>query len=692
MNVYKTEDIRNVVLLGHGSSGKTTLAESMAFLGGLVSRMGNVGNGSTISDFDKEEQKRGFSLSLSVIPIEWNKKKINVLDAPGYFDFVGEAEQGLSAADGAIIVINGKGGVQTGAIKAWELCEKYHTPRMIFVTGMDQADVDFEEIVSELKDKFGAKVAPVVEPIKEGEKLVGYVDVIEGKGYKFLDAGKREEIAIPDSAQSGYESCHDALMEAVAETSEEFMERYFDGDEFSEDEIRGALKTSVAEGEMAPIYVGAGATAHGVRPMMNDFFSYFPAPNQTKAVGKLDDGSDFEADYDDSKKKSVYVFKTMVDPFIGKYSMIRVKSGVIKTDDVLYNQRTQNSEKVGKLYLLQGNKTIEVPEIHAGDIGAFAKLNDAKTGDTYAEKGLDVTYPVMEFTKPYTYKRYIVANKGEDDKVSAALTRMMAEDVTLKVVNDSANRQQLLYAVGDQALDIVVSKLVSRYKAEIKLEEPKVAFKETILKQSDVDSKYKKQTGGHGQYGHVKMRFSPSNDLNTAYVFEEQVVGGTVPRNYFPAVEKGIAEGVLAGPLAGYPVVGLKAVLYDGSYHPVDSSEQAFKTATSMALKDGFMKANPVLLEPIMNVKVTVPNDYTGAVMGDLNTRRGRVLNMNGIAGGKTVVEAEVPEMEMFGYCTVLRSMTGGIGQYEVNFDHYEQAPRDVQEKEVAKRAAEKEE
>ena len=692
MNVYKTEDIRNVVLLGHGSSGKTTLAESMAFLGGLVSRMGTVGNGNTISDFDKEEQKRGFSMGLSVIPIEWNKKKINVLDAPGYFDFVGEAEQGLSAADGAVIVVSGKGGVQTGAIKAWELCEKYHTPRLIFVTGMDVPDVDFEQIVDDLKAKFGSKVAPVVEPIKEGDKLVGYVDVIEDKGYKFLDAGKFEEIPIPESAQAGYESCHDSLMEAVAETSEEFMERYFEGEEFTEEEIRDALKSSVAEGELAPIYVGAGAGAHGVRSLMNDFFSYFPAPNQTKAVGKLEDGSDFEADYDDTKQKSVYVFKTMVDPFIGKYSLVRVKSGVIKTDDVLYNMRTSDDEKVGKLYLLQGNKTIEVPELHAGDIGAFAKLNDAKTGDTYCEKSLGVTYPVMDFTKPYTYKRYVVANKGEDDKVSAALTRMMAEDVTLKVVNDSANRQQLLYAVGDQALDIVVSKLLSRYKAEIKLEEPKVAFKETILKQSDVDSKYKKQTGGHGQYGHVKMRFSPSNDLESAYVFEEQVVGGTVPRNYFPAVEKGIQEGVLRGPLAGYPVVGLKAVLYDGSYHPVDSSEQAFKTATSMALKDGFMKAGPVLLEPIMNVKVTVPNDYTGSVMGDLNTRRGRVLSMNGIAGGKTVVEAEVPEMEMFGYCTVLRSMTGGIGQYEVNFDHYEQAPRDVQEKEVAKRAAEKEE
>ncbi|MBP5254138.1 MAG: elongation factor G [Lachnospiraceae bacterium] len=689
MNVYKTEDIRNIVLLGHGSAGKTTVAEAMALLAGLITRMGTVTGGNTISDFDKEEQKRGFSLSAAVIPIEWNKKKVNIIDTPGYFDFVGEAEEGVSAADGAVIVVSGKAGVQTGTIKAWELCEKYNMPRMIFITDMDLADANFDKTVESLKDAFGQKIAPMVVPIREGEKLVGYVDVIRHTASRYLEAGKRADMPIPASVEGSVESCHDTLMENVAETSEDFMERYFGGDEFTEDEISDALHGAVAAGEMAPVYMGCGATAHGIFMLLNDIISYMPSPAKRGVKGTLEEGGTFDADYDEGKAKTAYIWKTMVDPFIGKYSFVKVMSGVLKTDDSLVNQRTSDDEKIGKLYLLQGNKTIEVPELHAGDIGALAKLNDAKTGDTYAEKGLNVSYPVPEFTKPYTYMRYIVPNKGEDDKVSAALARLSAEDITLKVVNDSANGQMLLYAVGDQALDIVKSKLLARYKVQIELESPRVAFKETITRTSDVQGKHKKQSGGHGQYGDVRMRFSNSGDNETPFVFDVEVVGGTVPRNFWPAVEKGLQESVVRGPLAGYPVVGVKAVLYDGSYHPVDSSEQAFKTATSLAFKDGFMKAGPVLLEPIMNLKVTVPNDFTGDVMGDLNKRRGRVLGMNPIAGGKQVVEAEIPEMELFGYCTVLRSMTGGIGSYEVNFDHYEQAPRDVQEKEVAKKAAE---
>ena len=689
MNVYKTEDIRNVVLLGHGSCGKTTVAEGMALVAGQISRMGSIDAGSTISDYDKEEQKRGFSISASVIPVEWAKKKINVIDTPGYFDFVGEAEQGLSGADGAIIVVSGKDGVQTGTIKAWEMCEKQNLPRMIFVTDMDQADADFGKVVEEMKDKLGQKIAPVVEPIKEGEKLTGFVDVIRHTGKKFTNGGKATDCPIPADAEDGYQTCHDELMEAVAETSEEFMERYFDGDEFTVEEIVSALRDNVAQGELVPVYMGCGTAAQGFGMLMDDILAYMPSPAHVACEGKLDNGDAFEANYSDAKQKSVYIFKTLVDPFIGKYSLIKVKSGVLKTDDTLINQRTSNSEKVGKLYTLCGNKATEVPELHAGDIGALAKLDDAKTGDTMAEKGLNVTYPIPEFTKPYTYMRYTVPKKGEDDKASAGLSRLAAEDVTLRIVNDSANGQQLIYAVGDQALDIIKSKLAQRYKVDIDLSEPRVAFKETITKESDVQGKHKKQSGGHGQYGDVRMRFSPSGDNEQAYIFEEQVVGGSVPRNYFPAVDKGLAESVVAGPLAGYPVVGVRAVLYDGSYHPVDSSEQAFKTATQLAFKDGFMKAAPVLLEPIMNVKVTVPNDFTGDVMGDLNKRRGRVLGMNPIAGGKQVVEAEVPEMEMFGYCTILRSMTGGIGAYEVNFDHYEQAPRDIQDKEVAKKKAE---
>lgn len=692
MNVYKSEDIRNVVLLGHGSCGKTTVMEGMALLCNLVTRMGTVAQGNTISDFDKEEQKRGFSLSASVLPLEWTGKKINVIDTPGYFDFVGEAEEGVSAADAAVIVVSGKDGVQTGTIKAWELCEKYNLPRMFFVTQMDLPEANYDKVVLELKNTFGQKIAPVCVPVRDGEKLIGYVNVVKNIARRYLEPGKREDMPIPENVKDSVVKAHGALMEAVAETSEEFMERFFNGEEFTEQETVEALGTNVSSAELVPVYMGCGVTAHGIFMLLNDIVSFLLPPSRINCDGLSDSGEVISVNYKDSEKKSFYVFKTMMDPFIGKYSFIKVKSGILKPDDALFNIRSREEEKIGKLYLMQGNKPVEVNELHAGDIGALAKLDFAKTGDTYAEKNFNIRYAVPNFTKPYTYMRYICPNKGEDDKVSAALTKLCMEDITLKVVNDSANGQMLLYAVGDQALEIVKSKLESRYKVTIQLEEPRVAFKETITKSSDVQGKHKKQSGGHGQYGDVWMRFSSSGDNETAYVFEEEVVGGAVPKNYFPAVEKGLQESVIAGPLAGYPVVGVRAVLYDGSYHPVDSSEQAFKMATILAFKDGFMKANPVLLEPIMNIQVTVPNEYTGDVMGDLNKRRGRVLGMNPIPGGKQTIEAEVPEMELFGYCTVLRSMTGGIGTYEVNFDHYEQAPRDIQEKEVAKKQNEEKE
>ena len=379
----------------------------------------------------------------------------------------------------------------------------------------------------------------------------------------------------------------------------------------------------------------------------------------------------------------------MVDPFIGKYSFVKVCSGVLKGEDVLYNTSTDAEEKPGKLYTMQGNKPVEVQELHAGDIGAIAKLSATRTGDTLATKNTQVVYPKTDHSVPYTYMKYVVKSKGDEDKVSQALAKIMAEDVTVKVVNDSENHQTLLYGMGEQHLEVIVSELANRYKVEVTLETPKVAFRETIRKTSDIDTKYKKQSGGHGQYGHVKMKFEPSGDLETPYIFEETVVGGAVPKNYFPAVEKGLQESVGKGPLAGYPVVGVKATLYDGSYHPVDSSEMAFKTATMQAFKKGIMEASPVLLEPIATLKVTVPDEYTGDVMGDLNKRRGRVLGMTPVQGGKQIIEADIPMTGVFGYCTVLRSMTGGRGTYEYEFARYEQAPSDVQEKEIAKRAAE---
>ena len=690
MKVYRTDEIRNVVLLGHGGSGKTSLAEAMAYVSGATNRMGKITDGNTISDFDKEEQKREFSISTSLIPIEWEKAKINILDTPGYFDFVGEVEEAVSAADAAVIVVSGKAGVEVGTEKAWELCDKYKLPRMVYVTEMDVDDASFRQVVQDLTDRYGKVIAPHFQPIRENEKLVGYVNVIKNAARRYTGVGQREECEIPEYCKPNLEIYRDKLLEAVAETSEAFMERYFDGDEFSVEEIRSAMRTEVMDGDIVPVAMGSNIQAQGVANLLSDIVRFFPSPDNRSCAGiNRKTNEIFEGNYDFAKAKSAYVFKTMVDPFIGKYSFIKVCSGVLKGDDTLYNGDSDAEAKLGKIYTMVGNKPTEVSELFAGDIGAIAKLANTKTGDTLSTKNTPVMYGKTEYSKPYTYMKYICNNKGDEDKVSQALQKMMAEDVTLKTVNDSENRQTLLYGMGDQHLEITASKLATRYKCEIKLETPKVAFRETIKKKSDVDSKYKKQSGGHGQYGHVKMRFEASGDLETPYVFEEEVVGGAVPKNYFPAVEKGLQEAVVKGPLAGYPVVGVKAVLYDGSYHPVDSSEMAFKTATIQAFKKGFMEASPVLLEPIASLTVTVPDDYTGDIMGDLNKRRGRVLGMTPVAGGKQVIEADIPMTGLFGYCTTLRSMTGGRGSYEYTFARYEQAPSDVQEKEIAARAEE---
>ena len=690
MKVYRTDEIRNVVLLGHGGSGKTSLAEAMAYVSGATNRMGKITDGNTISDFDKEEQKREFSISTSLIPIEWEKAKINILDTPGYFDFVGEVEEAVSAADAAVIVVSGKAGVEVGTEKAWELCDKYKLPRMIYVTEMDVDDASFRQVVQDLTDRYGKVIAPHFQPIRENEKLVGYVNVIKNAARRYTGVGQREECEIPEYCKPNLEIYRDKLLEAVAETSEAFMERYFDGDEFSVEEIRSAMRTEVMDGDIVPVAMGSNIQAQGVANLLSDIVRFFPSPDNRSCAGiNRKTNEIFEGNYDFAKAKSAYVFKTMVDPFIGKYSFIKVCSGVLKGDDTLYNGDSDAEAKLGKIYTMVGNKPTEVSELFAGDIGAIAKLANTKTGDTLSTKNTPVMYGKTEYSKPYTYMKYICNNKGDEDKVSQALQKMMAEDVTLKTVNDSENRQTLLYGMGDQHLEITASKLATRYKCEIKLETPKVAFRETIKKKSDVDSKYKKQSGGHGQYGHVKMRFEASGDLETPYVFEEEVVGGAVPKNYVPAVEKGLQEAVVKGPLAGYPVVGVKAVLYDGSYHPVDSSEMAFKTATIQAFKKGFMEASPVLLEPIASLTVTVPDDYTGDVMGDLNKRRGRVLGMNPVSGGKQEIVADIPMTGLFGYCTVLRSMTGGRGVYSYEFSRYEQAPSDVQEAEISKRAKE---
>ena len=688
MNIYTTDKIRNVALLGHGGSGKSSLAEAMAYLSGITSRMGKIEDGNTVSDYGKEEQKRKISISTSVIPIEWEGYKINILDTPGFFDFTGEVEEALSAAGAVIIVVNGKAGVEVGTRKAWELCEKYKLPRMIYVSNMDVDNASFRQVVEDMTAEFGKKMAPFHLPIRENEKFVGYVNVITETGNRWQ--GKDVvECPVPEYNKPNLQICRDTLMEAVAETSEEMMERYFGGETFSEAEIRAALRSNVCDGSIVPMTMGSNVLCQGIYTLLDDVIKYFPSPENREVAGiNMKTNEIYHADYDFAKAKSTYIWKTIVDPFIGKYSLIKVNSGVLKTDDLIYNVDKDIEEKIGKIYVLQGNKPIEVKELHAGDIGALAKLTAARTGNSLSTKATTIKYGKWEMPVPYTYMRYKPKNKGDVDKLSQSLQKISHEDLTMKYVNDAENRQMLLYGMGDLHLEVIASRLLNEYKVEIELSKPKVAFRETIRKKSDVEYKYKKQSGGHGQYGHVKMKFEPSGNLEEAYEFEQIVVGGAVPKNYFPAVEKGIQESVLKGPLAAYPVVGVKAILYDGSYHPVDSSEMAFKMATIQAFKKGFLEAGPVLLEPIVALKVTVPDSYTGDIMGDLNKRRGRVNGMNPAPGGKQVIEADVPMMELFGYCTDLRSMTGGRGEYEYSFARYEQAPGDVQEKEVAARAA----
>lgn len=682
METYKYEKIRNVAVLGHGGCGKTTLVEAMAYTTGITKRQGKVEEGNTISDFDKEEIKRLFSISTSVVPIIWEDTKINILDTPGYFDFVGEVEEALNVADAAVIVISAKAGVEVGTKKAWEYCERYKLPRIFFVTDMDDDHASFREVVEDLTELYGKKIAPFHLPIRENEKFVGFVNVVKMAGRRFTTLSNYEECDIPDYSKEYLSQYRELLMDAVAETSEELMEKYFNGEEFTPQEISTALRGNVIDGSIVPVLMGSGIYGQGSTMLLQAIEKYFPSPNKGVITGiNQKTNATFAADYDANKPMTAKVFKTIADPFIGRFSLIKVCSGILKSDDVIYNVKKDTEEKLSRLYVLRGREQIEVKELYAGDIGAIGKLSNTTTGDTLATKANPVVFDAPKISTPYTYQRFKTKNKGDDDKVSQALAKLMEEDLTLKVVNDKENRQTLLYGIGEQHLEVAVSKLLERYKVDVEIKKPKVPYRETIRKKVKVQGKYKKQSGGHGQYGDVHIEFEPLGDLEQSYEFGEKVFGGAVPKNFFPAVEKGIAESVLKGPLAGYPVVGIKATLVDGSYHPVDSSEMAFKMATIQAFKEGIMKATPILLEPIASLKVVVPDKYTGDIMGDLNKRRGRVLGMNPIHNGKQEIIADIPISELFGYSTNLRSMTGGIGEYSYEFERYEPAPSDVQAK-----------
>ena len=682
MNVYTSEKIRNVVLLGHGGCGKTTLVEAMAYTTGIIKRQGRVEEGNTISDYDKEEVKRLFSVSTTIVPIIWEDTKINILDTPGYFDFIGETEEALHAAEAAVIVVSAKAGVEVGTMKAWDYCERFNIPRMFFVTDMDDDNASYRQVVENLTELYGKKIAPFHIPIRENEKFVGFVNVVKMAGRKFTTMSNYEECDIPDYSMENLNKFRESLLDAVAETSEELMERYFAGEEFTQEEISSALRNNVIDGTVVPVLMGSGLNAQGATMLLQAIEKYFPAPSKKEITGtNIKTNQPFAANYDESLPMSAIVFKTIADPFIGKFSLVKVSSGVLKSDASLYNAEKDTEERISRLYVLRGKEQIEVTQINAGDIGAIGKLSNTATGDTLSTKAAPIVFERPEMPKPYTYQRFKTKNKGDDDKVSQALGKLMDEDLTLKIINDKENRQTLLYGIGEQQLEVTVSKLFAKYKVEINVMKPRIPFRETIRKKVKVQGKYKKQSGGHGQYGDVHIEFEPSGNLEEPYVFAEKVFGGSVPRNYFPAVEKGIADSVIKGPLASYPVVGISATLVDGSYHPVDSSEMAFRMATIQAFKQGFMDASPVLLEPIASLKVVVPDKHTGDIMGDLNKRRGRVLGMNPTVSGKQEIVADIPISELYGYSTDLRSMTGGSGEFSYEFERYEQAPSDVQQK-----------
>lgn len=690
MKVYPSEQIRNVVLLGHGGSGKTTLAEAMARVAGITKRQGKVTEGNTISDFDKEEIKRGFSINTSCIPIEWEDCKMNILDAPGYFDFVGEAKQATRVADSAVIVVSGKSGVEVGTELAFEYADEVDIPRMIFVTDMDDDKADFQGVLEKLKEIFGKRIAPFHVPIRDGEHFVGIVNVVKMEGRKFIK-DHVENVPIPEGMEDEINPVRDMILEAVAETDEALMEKYFAGEEFTLEEIQSAIHKGVVDKSIVPVLCGSGIDTTGVQVLMSAINRYMPAPKEehTEVMGTdPNTKEEIHVICDTDYPASAFVFKTIIDPYIGKVSLFRVYSGIIKKDDILLNATKDEVEKIPHIYLLRGKEQIEVDAIQAGDIGAFAKLINVSTGDTLCAKERPVVFEGIQYPESLAYRAILPKTKGDEDKISSGLHRLMEEDPTIKVVLDTENHQELLYGLGNQHLEVVVSRLQEKFKVGVDLIKPKIPYRETIKKKVQVRGRHKKQSGGHGQYGDVVIDFEPSFDLETPVVFEEKVFGGAVPRNYFPAVEKGLQESVLKGILAGYPLVGLKATLVDGSYHPVDSSEMAFKIATQNAYKEGVEKASPVILEPIATVRVLIPDDYTGDIMGDLTKRRGRVLGMNPVKGKQEIL-AEVPMGEMYGYATDLRSMTQGRGVFSQTFDRYEEAPHEVQEKVIAERKTE---
>ena len=672
---YATKDIRNIALLGHGGNGKSTLAESMLYLTGAIDRLGSTAAGNSVSDYDAEEIRRHISISASTMYVEYQKTKINIIDTPGYFDFAGEVAQALRVADTGIICVSAKDGLNVGAEKAWKSLTDARLPRAIYISKLDEEHADYFATLEQLRDKFGPSVSPMAAPIVEGGKPTGIVDIIARKAYKY-DGGKRSEIPVPASMADRVEELYNEIAENAAGTSEELMEKYLETMELSADEIYGALSTGIADGEIVPVFCGSAVTGMGTTVLLDAIRNFFPAPME---LGKPVDAA--------GTTKAI-VYKTISDQF-GKFSLFKVISGKVTPDMTLTNARSGAQEKLGHIYYVQGKKTVEVQELSCGDIGAVSKLSDTKTGDTLCDGKAVEAVPGIEFARPCYSMCISPKVKGQDDKVAQGLARLGEEDRSFTVTNNAETKQMVIAGAGDIHLDVLCSKLKNKFGVEVELSPARVPYREKIRKPLKAHGRHKKQSGGHGQFGDVWIEFEPQEEQEDM-IFAENVFGGSVPKNFFPAVEKGLRECCQKGVLAGYPMVYLKATLYDGSYHPVDSSEMAFKTAAGLAYKE-LINASPVILEPIGLLKVTIPDANMGDIMSDISSkRRGTVMGMNA-EGGMQTVEAEVPIAEMSSYAIDLRSMTQGRGSFTLDFVRYAEAPANVQQKiiEESKKEAE---
>ena len=679
---YSAQNIRNICLLGHGGNGKTSLAESMLYLTGGTARLGKVPDGNTVCDYDPEETKRQISISLAVAPVEYDGCKINILDTPGYFDFSGEVIEAMQAADAAIIVCSAKGGMSVGAEKAWKLCETRKLPRLLYISKTDEDNSDYNAAFATLRERFGKNIAPLVAPIWDADKkVIGIIDVLHKRAFEFVK-GSRQEIDVPEDKKAVLDELYDALKESVAETSEEFMDKYFSGEDFTYAEMIQGLRQGVKDLSLFPVLCGSALSGLGTRMLLDTIVELLPSPLEGRPlVAENADGELDEFVSSPGALPTAFVFKTTSDQY-GKYSYVKVLSGSIKPDMPMVNARTGATEKLGRLYVMTGKKADEVKELQCGDIGAIGKMDKLKTGDTLCDARKVVKLEPIPFPEPCYSVAIAPKTKGQEDKVASGLTRMNEEDLTFSWVNNAETHQMVISGTGDMQMDVLLSRLKSRFGVDATLSEPRVPYREKIRKKVEVQGRHKKQSGGHGQFGDVKIRFEPGESEELEFC--EEVFGGAVPKNFFPAVEKGLREAVQHGVLAGYPVVNLKATLFDGSYHPVDSSEMAFKTAAQLAYKAGLPDASPVLLEPIGELKVTIPDSYMGDIIGDLNKRRGRVMGMNPDHDGNQVVEAEVPMAEMSRYAIDLRSMTQGRGSFTFHFVRYEDAPPAVQEKAIA--------